>query len=103
MLGAMKKYSVGLFDPGDEGTTILQNYLPTDTALYPRRHELKSWGKDVLNYAISFVCNHKAGCGMLYLCRLFWLQYQDHHHNEVLTHRKYSDSHWNTEGLVWTS
>jgi hypothetical protein len=40
---------------------------------------------------------------MLYLCRMFWLQYQDHHHNEVLTHRKCWDSHWNTEGLVWTS
>lgn len=35
---------VGLLDPGDEGTTILQNYLPTDIALFPRRHELKSWG-----------------------------------------------------------
>jgi hypothetical protein len=25
-------FPVGLLDPGDEGTTILQNYLPTDIA-----------------------------------------------------------------------
>jgi hypothetical protein len=32
-------FPVGLPDPGDEGTTILQNYLPTVIALYQRRHE----------------------------------------------------------------
>lgn len=26
-----------------------------------------------------------------------------HHHNQVLTHKKHWDSHWNTEGLAWTS
>lgn len=35
-----RNISVGLLlDPGDEGTTILQNYLPTDTALYSRISE----------------------------------------------------------------
>jgi len=52
---------------------------------------------------LRFACNHMGGCATLYLCKLFWLQYQDHHNNEVLTHRKYWGSHWNTQGLAWTS
>jgi len=32
-------FPVELLDSGDEDTTILQNYLPTDIALYPRRPE----------------------------------------------------------------
>ena len=49
-------FPVGLLDPGDEGTAILQNYLPTDIALYPRRPESirkkgGGWSK-LCNYAL---------------------------------------------------
>jgi hypothetical protein len=48
-----------LLDPGDEGTAILQNYLPTVIALYARRH---GGGSKLCNYALHATMREAVRC-----------------------------------------